>query len=92
MQTKSFMLVRWCQHLLSGFLTTATGPLVSHLLDDKGDNKMKPWAIHRFPSIYLTVKDNLEKPQLRDWSLRHCLKWGSMESYSMPWRRKEERK
>ena len=34
--------------------------------NDKGDNGMIPRAVHRTPSIYFTVVENLGKPQLGD--------------------------
>ena len=48
---KSIMLARQCHRLLAN----------SHLprlsANDKGDNQVKPVAAHRFPGIYLIVKD-----------------------------------
>ena len=34
--------------------------------NDKGDNKMKPRAVRRFPGIYLTAEENPGEPQLED--------------------------
>ena len=35
-------------------------------INDKGNNVMKPWAVHRPPGIYLTAEENPGKPQLGD--------------------------
>ena len=55
----------------------------SHLLaNDKGDNEVKPGAMHRFPGIYLMAEENPGKSQLGDNLMKavtsHCLKWGPL--------------
>ena len=34
--------------------------------NNKGDNEMKPGAMHRSPGIYLIAEENLAKPQIRE--------------------------
>ena len=62
---KSFKLVWRCQQLLFGFLANERLLRVPSLLD-KGDNEVKPWAVQRFPGIYITAEESSGKPQLGD--------------------------
>ena len=39
---------------------------VTSLANDKGDNEMILWAVHRSPGICLIAEENLRKPQLGD--------------------------
>ena len=53
---KCFKLEWQCHQLLFGFLAKAHFPQVSHQsclpANDKGDNAMILWVVHRFPGIY----------------------------------------
>ena len=55
--------LRWrCRQLLSAFLANGHLAGMSHqsrrLTNDKGDNDMRPGAMHSSPGIYLTSKEN----------------------------------
>ena len=39
---------------------------VMSVANDKDDNGLILGAVHRSPGIYLTAKENLDKPQLKD--------------------------
>ena len=66
----SFKLVWRCHQLLSGFLPNDHLPRVSWQsplsANDKGDNEVKPGAMHRSPRVYLTTEGNPGKPQPGD--------------------------
>ena len=52
---------------LSGFLANGQLPRMSRQsANDKGDNKMIPGSVRRYPNIYLTAEENPGKYQLRD--------------------------
>ena len=54
---KSFKLLWWCHQLLSGFLAKGHLLRVSRQpANDKGDNEMTPWTVHRSPGIYLIAE------------------------------------
>ena len=63
-----------CIQLLSGFLGNDHLFRLSHqshLSANKGDNVMKPGAVHKSPGIYLTSEENAKRPSMKT---RHRLK------------------
>ena len=68
---RSFKLVCRCHQLLSGFLDNDHLPRVSRQSpNDKGDNEVKPRALHRSPGNCLKAEENHGKPQLGDRLIR----------------------
>jgi hypothetical protein len=83
---KDFMLVRRCHQLLSGFLVNVHLLRVSFqsLLsaNDKGDNNVKPGAVHRSPDISLRLSEPCKASAKRSSdegsATSHPLKWSSL--------------
>ena len=68
LRPKSSIFVRRCHQLLSGIIANDHLPQVSRRsrssANDKGDNEVKPGAVHKSACIYSMAKETPRKPQL----------------------------